>query len=133
MPGVNLCEQCREDAFALLIRDPVDLCGAEMALERLDHDRGRYIHLGTQAVTEDAQALLEGDLQAVLSGLRPEANAGQGEPAPGKQFARIEFAGRRHIGMTKNARTRDRMTVDDLLREMNHRFDLRVGKRAIAE
>src|SRR5262245_20763558 len=104
-----------------------------MALERLDYGRGRHIHLGTQAVAEGAQAVLEGDLQAVLAGLRPEPDARQGELAPGKQFPRIDLARRRHIRMAKHARRRDRMTIDDLPREMNHRLDLRVEKRAIAE
>src|SRR6185436_18436175 len=124
--GVNLREQRSEDAVALLVRDAVDLRGPEMALKRLDHGRGRHIHLRTQPVAERTQTLLERDFEPVLARLRPEADTRKREPAPGKQLARIDLARGRHIGMAEHAFWRDRMARDDLATKLDHGFDLRV-------
>jgi len=43
----NLGKKGREDAFALVVSDPVDLRRAEMALEGFDHRRRRHVHVGT--------------------------------------------------------------------------------------
>src|SRR5258706_11344783 len=104
-----------------------------MALEGADHDVRRDVHFWAQAVTEGAQALLERDLEKAFARLRPQADPRQSESAPGKELARIDLSRGCHVGMAEHARGRNGMTRDDFAAQVNHRFDLRARKRAVAE
>jgi hypothetical protein len=64
--------------------------------------------------------------------LRPQADAGAGQPSPVEQLARIDLARRRHVRVTQHAMGRDGMSAEDLRGQRLERLHLRLGKRPIA-
>src|SRR5258706_4863958 len=106
---VNLVQQRGKDRFAFLVRHAVDARWAVMALKGFSYGFGLHIHVGPQAVTEGAQAVGEAHRQAMLSRLRPEADARQRQLAPRKQLAGLLLARRRDVGMAEHAFGRNRM------------------------
>ena len=58
--NVNLAEQGGQNRFAFAIPAAINPGGTKMALESLNHDIWRYVHVWGQPVTEDAQTGFEG-------------------------------------------------------------------------
>src|SRR6266699_6814101 len=61
------------------------------------------------------------------------ADARREQPGPGKFFAGVLFAARRHVGMRQDAVRPDKMPARNVPAQRNHLPDLRLGKIRIAE
>src|SRR6266852_312090 len=61
------------------------------------------------------------------------ADARREQPGPGKFFAGVLFAARRHVGMRQDAVRPDKMPAHNVPAQSNHLPDLRLGKIRIAE
>src|SRR5215469_10086486 len=59
---------------------------------------------------------------------RPNPDPGGGEPLPREELARILLALGRDVGMSEDARGRDRVAAEDVVAQRLERRDLRLGE-----
>src|SRR6185437_7207086 len=112
------------------VPQPIKFLRPESPLEGDDGILCGPFHIRRKAITVLAQRILRRGLYARL---RPKPDAVFGKRLPRKQLARIFLARGCHIGMADDARGRDGVAGDDLLRDVDEGGDLFVRKRNISE
>src|SRR5262249_2438045 len=146
-------EQGDQAGAGLAVRDAIDQRWAPMPLERADDRGGRVVVASARraVVAAPGPAVPPSvNTPPLLARPGPPGPAGGGraarprgraqgavprlgQPLPGEQLARVLLARRSDVRMAKDARVGDGPAAADVGEERQHRVDLRVGKRTVAE